>query len=159
MDGAGAQSADDPGNVFNTATDLPTGCSLAGNSSPVSTGNLQAGPVRRIGTDRRLDLHRQRGGCCCNDLDSTDNPPVSNDTSRIRGRYFNFHLRRNFPSGVYYVLVRSYHTGSRDCAVVGRGGNGAWQRHRHDKALETGRADPRNDRPGKRRRLLPAGFY
>ena len=39
---------------------------------------------------------------------------MSNHDNRIRGRYFNFQLRRNFPSGVYCVLVRSYHTGTED---------------------------------------------
>ena len=41
-------------------------------------------------------------------LEGTGNLLVSNDDDRIRGPHFNSQLRRNFPSGVYYVLVRSY---------------------------------------------------
>ena len=49
MDVAGAQPADGPGNVFNTATDLPLASSIAGNSSPGSAGTSSSWtcPARR----------------------------------------------------------------------------------------------------------------
>ena len=59
-----------------------------------------------------MDLHRRRSGCRCRDLESTGNLLVSNHDNRMRGRYFNFQLRRNSSSGVYDV--RSYHTGKGD---------------------------------------------
>ena len=83
---------------------------------------------------------------------------MSNDDNRIRGRYFNFQLRRNFLSGVYCVLVRSYHTGTEDYTMYAVDGTEPGSSNATAKALQNGGADPWRDRPGKRRRLLPAGF-
>ena len=109
MDGAGAQPVDGPGNVFNTATDLPLAVLDSRKQQPsIDRDILRLDLSGAAGQTDVWIYTAGEGGCCCRDLGSTGNLLVSNHDNRIRGRYFNFQLRRNFPSGVCYVLVRSY---------------------------------------------------
>ncbi len=106
--GARVQAADDHGDSFSTATNLPLGSSVAGRIDP--------------GDDRdvfRLDLSSRSGSTdvwiyTTGDLDtvgylydSGDNLIAANGNGLIGNSWTNFHLRWVLPRGVYYVAVRS----------------------------------------------------
>ena len=114
-DGAGAQTADDHSDSLNTATDLPLGTPIAGRIDPAEDNDIfkldlsdASGPTDVwIYTTGALDTF---GGL----FDSHGNLLVSNGNSRLPGRETAFHIRRSLPSGVYYVGVGSYRTGTGD---------------------------------------------
>ena len=114
-DGAGAQTADDHSDSLNTATDLPLGTPIAGRIAPAEDNDIfkldlsgASGPTDVwIYTTGALDTF---GGL----FDSHGNLLVSNGNSRLPGRETAFHIRRSLPSGVYYVGVGSYRTGTGD---------------------------------------------
>ena len=106
--GVGAQSVDDHGNFFSTATTLSLGSPVAGRISP--------------GDDRdyfRLDLSSASGVTdvwiyTTGDVDTfgglfdgNGKSIISNNDSFIEGTGTNFHLRRNLSAGIYYVGVSS----------------------------------------------------
>ena len=114
-DGAGAQKADDHSGSLNTATDIPLGTPIAGRIDPAEDNDIfkldlsdASGPTDVwIYTTGALDTF---GGL----FDSHGNLLVSNGNSRLPGRGTAFHIRRSLPSGVYYVGVGSYRTGTGD---------------------------------------------
>ena len=114
-DGAGAQTADDHSDSLNTATGLPLGTPIAGRIAPAEDNDIfkldlsdASGPTDVwIYTTGALDTF---GGL----FDSHGNLLVSNGNSRLPGRETAFHIRRSLPSGVYYVGVGSYRTGTGD---------------------------------------------
>ena len=114
-DGAGAQTADDHGDSLNTATGLPLGTPIVGGIDPAEDNDIfkldlsdAPGPTDVwIYTTGALDTY---GGL----FDSHGNLLVSNGNSRLPGRETAFHIRRSLPSGVYYVGVGSYRTGTGD---------------------------------------------
>ena len=107
--GVWGQAADDHGDSFATATNLPLGSSVAGRIDP--------------GDDRdvfRLDLSSRRGSTdvwiyTSGDLDSlgwlydsSENLLVHNDDGFIGSQQAGFHIRWVLPRGVYYVAVRGF---------------------------------------------------
>ena len=106
--GAWVQAADDHGDAFSTATNLPLGSSVAGRIDPGDDQDLF-----------RLDLTGRSGSTdvwiyTTGDLDTVGwlydshaNRIVGNDDGFIGDRGTNFHLRRVLPRGVYYVQVLS----------------------------------------------------
>ena len=108
--GAGAQTTDDHGNTFGTATTLTLGSSIAGRIDPGSDVDVF-----------RLDLTDRLGNTdvwiyTTGELDTVGGlydidprrPFLWNDASSIVGRAFNFHLRATLAPAVYYVGVFSY---------------------------------------------------
>ena len=106
--GVGAQSVDDHGNFFSTATPLSLGSPVAGRISP--------------GDDRdyfRLDLSSASGVTdvwiyTTGDVDTfgglfdgNGKSIIFNNDSFIEGTGTNFHLRRNLSAGIYHVGVSS----------------------------------------------------
>ena len=108
--GAGAQTADDHGNTFGSATPLALGTSLAGRIDPgndVDVFKLDLSTRSGITdvwmyTTGELDT---KGGLY--DVDPR-RPILWNDDSFISGRRLNFHLRASLAPGTYYVGVFSY---------------------------------------------------
>ena len=111
---AGAQTVDDHGGTFPTATPLPLGSSVAGRIDPGNDWDVF-----------KLDLS---GASVITDVwiyttgdfdtagwlyDSNGGLLVSND-DLTRGRENNFHLRAILPSGVYYVSVGGDRTETGD---------------------------------------------
>ena len=106
--GVWAQRADDHGDTFATATNLPLGSSVAGRIDPSDDQDIF-----------RLDLSGRSGSTdvwiyTIGDLDtvgwlydSDANRIVGNGDGSIGDRGTNFHLRRVLPRGVYYVQVFS----------------------------------------------------
>ena len=106
--GAWVQAADDHGDAFSTATNLPLGSSRAGRIDPGDDQDLF-----------RLDLTGRSGSTdvwiyTTGDLDTVGwvydshaNRIVGSDDGFIGDRGTNFHLRRVLPRGVYYVQVFS----------------------------------------------------
>ena len=112
--GAGAQTVDDHGGTFPTATPLPLGSSVAGRIDP--------------GNDRDVFKLELSGASVITDVwiyttgdfdtagwlyDSNGGLLVSND-DLTRGRENNFHLRAILPRGVYYVSVGGDRTETGD---------------------------------------------
>ena len=108
--GAAAQSGDDHGNIFNTATNLSLGTSI--------TARIDPGDDRDV---FKLDLSAASGQTdvwlyTTGELDTVGEfydvygaLLVSNDDRYTTGRNYNFQIRRNVPPGVYYLLVRTYY--------------------------------------------------
>ena len=106
--GVWAQRADDHGDIFATATNLPLGSSVAGRIDPSDDRDVF-----------RLDLSRASGSTdvwiyTTGDLDtvgwlydSSANLIVANGAGLIGNQRTSFHLRWVLPGGVYYVAVRS----------------------------------------------------
>ena len=105
--GSGAQSPDDHGNSFSTATDISLGSSMA--------GRIDYGLDADI---FKLDLSRASGFTnawiyTTGDLDSWGQLHDSNgrlialNNNLVRGREHNFHIRAYLPRGVYYIAVFS----------------------------------------------------
>ena len=106
--GARVEAADDHGDAFSTATNLPLGSSVAGRIDPSDDQDIF-----------RLDLSGRSGSTdvwiyTTGDLDtvgwlydSDANRIVGNGDGSIGDRGTNFHLRRVLPRGVYYVQVFS----------------------------------------------------
>ena len=108
--GAAAQTADDHGNNFDSATPLLLGSSIVGRIDPGDdvdafkldlTGRSGTTDVW-IYTTGELDT---KGGLY--HVDSSD-PFLWNDDSFISGRPYNFHLRATLGPGIYYVEVFSF---------------------------------------------------
>ena len=107
--GVWAQRADDHGDTFATATNLPLGSSVAGRIDPGDDVDFF-----------RLDLSRRSGSTdlwiyATGDLntdgwlyDSSGNLIVANGAGLIGNQRTNFHLRRVLPRGIYYVAVGSH---------------------------------------------------
>ena len=108
--GAGAQTNDDHGNTFASATPLSLGSSIAGRIDPGNDVDVfkldlssRSGPTDIwIYTTGELDTV---GGLY--DIDPR-NPFLQNDDSFISGRRLNFHLRATLAPGIYYVGVFSF---------------------------------------------------
>ena len=107
--GVGAQTNDDHGNTFDSATPLLLGSSIVGRIDPGDdvdafkldlTGRSGSTDVW-IYTTGELDT---KGGLY--HVDSGD-PFLVNDDSFISGRPYNFHLRALLAPGIYYVEVFS----------------------------------------------------
>ena len=107
--GVGAQTTDDHGNTFDSATPLLLGSSIVGRIDPGDdvdafkldlTGRSGSTDVW-IYTTGELDT---KGGLY--HVDSSD-PFLVNDDSFISGRPYNFHLRAPLAPGIYYVEVFS----------------------------------------------------
>ena len=105
--GSGAQSSDDHGNSFSTATDISLGSSMA--------GRIDYGLDADI---FRLDLSRASGFTnawiyTTGDFDSWGQLHDSNgrlialNDNLVRGTEHNFHIRAFLPRGVYYIAVFS----------------------------------------------------
>ena len=107
--GARVQAADDHGDAFSTATNLPLGSSRA--------GRIDHSDDRDV---FRLDLSGRTGSTdvwvyATGDLDtvgwlydSSENLLVHNDDGFIGSQRAGFHIRWVLPRGVYYVAVRGY---------------------------------------------------
>ena len=108
--GAGAQTNDDHGNTFASATPLSLGSSIAGRIDPGNDVDVF-----------RLDLSSRSGLTevwiyTTGELDTIGglydidprNPFLQNDDSFISGRRLNFHLRATVAPGIYYVGVFSF---------------------------------------------------
>ncbi len=107
--GVGGQTADDHGDTFATATNLPLGSSAAGRIDPDDDRDVF-----------RLDLSGRSGSTdvwvyATGELDtvgwlydSRADLLVVNDDSFVAGRWTSFHLRANLSPDIYYVAVRSY---------------------------------------------------
>ena len=107
--GAGAQTTDDHGNTFGTATALTLGSSIAGGIDPGSDVDVF-----------RLDLTDRLGNTdiwiyTTGELDTKGGlyhlepqPILWNENSYITGRWLNFHLRATLAPAVYYVGVFSF---------------------------------------------------
>ena len=108
--GAGAQTNDDHGNTFASATPLSLGSSITGRIDPGNDVDVfkldlssRSGPTEVwIYTTGELDTI---GGLY--DIDPR-NPFLQNDDSFISGRRLNFHLRATLAPGIYYVGVFSF---------------------------------------------------
>ena len=108
--GAAAQTADDHGNTFGSATPLSLGSSLSGRIDPGNDVDVfkldlsgRSGTTDVwIYTTGELDT---KGGLYHVDSDS---PFLWNEDSFISGRRYNFHLRATLGPGIYYVGVFSY---------------------------------------------------
>ena len=108
--GAGAQTNDDHGNTFASATPLSLGSSITGRIDPGNDVDVfkldlssRSGPTEVwIYTTGELDTI---GGLY--DIDPR-NPFLENDDSFISGRRLNFHLRATLAPGIYYVGVFSF---------------------------------------------------
>ena len=107
--GIWGQAADDHGDTFATATNLPLGSSVAGRIDPADDLDVF-----------RLDLSRRSGSTevwiyATGDLntdgwlfDSSGNLIAANGAGLIGNQWTNFHLRWVLPIGVYYVAVGSH---------------------------------------------------
>ena len=107
--GIWGQAADDHGDTFATATNLPLGSSVAGRIDPSDGRDVF-----------RLDLSRRSGSTdvwiyTTGDLDtvgwlydSNSNLLAHNDDGFIGNERANLHLRWALPRGVYYVAVRGF---------------------------------------------------
>ena len=108
--GAGAQTNDDHGNTFGSATPLSLGSSVAGLIEPGNDVDVF-----------KLDLSSRTGVTdvwiyTTGELDTKgglyhldpQNPVLWNDDSLISGRRLNFHLRATVAPGIYYVGVFSF---------------------------------------------------
>ena len=107
--GAWVQAADDHGNAFATATNLPLGSSVAGRIDPGDDVDFF-----------RLDLSRRSGSTdvwiyATGDLDTdgwlydhSGNLIVANGAGFIGNQRTNFHLRWALARGVYYLAVGSH---------------------------------------------------
>ena len=108
--GAGAQTGDDHGNTFASATPLALGSSIAGRIDPGDDVDVF-----------RLDLTGRSGNTdvwiySTGELDTVGGlfdinsrtPFLLNDDSFISGRLLNFHLRATLAPGTYYVGVFSF---------------------------------------------------
>ena len=108
--GVGAQTADDHGNTFGSATPLSLGSSIAGRIDP-------GGDVDVF----KLDLSDRSGATdvwiyTTGELDTVGglydidpkSPFLLNDDSFITGRPYNFHLRTTLAPSIYYVGVFSF---------------------------------------------------
>ena len=107
--GIWGQAADDHGDTFATATNLPLGSSVAGRIDPSDDRDVF-----------RLDLSRRSGSTdvwiyTTGDLDtvgwlydSNSNLLAHNDDGFIGNERANLHLRWALPRGVYYVAVRGF---------------------------------------------------
>ena len=105
--GSGAQSSDDHGNSFSTATDISLGSSMAG----LIDYGLDADVFK-------LDLSRESGFTnawiyTTGDFDSWGQLHDSNgrlialNNNLVTGTEHNFHMRAFLPRGVYYIAVYS----------------------------------------------------
>ena len=107
--GAGAQTSDDHGDTFGSATPFSLGSSIAGRIDPGDDVDVfkldlsgRSGTTDVwIYTTGELDT---KGGLY--HVDSSD-PFLWNDDSFISGRPYNFHLRATLAPGIYYVEVFS----------------------------------------------------
>ena len=108
--GVGAQTVDDHGNTFGSATPLSLGSSIAGRIDP-------GGDVDVF----KLDLSDRSGATdvwiyTTGELDTVGglydidpkSPFLLNDDSFIMGRPYNFHLRTTLAPSIYYVGVFSF---------------------------------------------------
>lgn len=108
--GAGAQTSDDHGNTFGSATPLALGSSVAGRIDPGDDVDVF-----------RLDLSSRSGNTdvwiySTGELDTVGGlydfdprrPFLLNDDSLISGRRLSFHLRTTLAPGIYYVGVFSF---------------------------------------------------
>ncbi len=108
--GADAQTADDHGNTFGTATPLSLGSSITGRIDPGNDVDVfKLDLTGRSGntdvwvyTTGELDT---KGGLY---LPSSVTPVLWNENSFITGRRLNFHLRATLAPGTYYVGVFSF---------------------------------------------------
>ncbi len=107
--GAGAQTGDDHGNTFGSATSLSLGSSIAGRIDPGNDVDVF-----------KLDLSSRSGVTdvwvyTSGDLDTwgglydgtSARAFLANDDSLINGRRYNFHLRATLAPAIYYVGVFS----------------------------------------------------
>ena len=108
--GVGAQTADDHGNNFGSATPLLLGSSIVGRIDPGD--DVDAFKLDLSGRSGTTDLWMYTTGelNTVGGLYDTDpkNPFLVNDDSFIIGRSYNFHLRATLGPGIYYVGVFSY---------------------------------------------------
>ena len=108
--GVGAQTADDHGNTFGSATPITLGASIAGRIDPGNDVDIfkldlsgRSGTTDVwIYTTGELDT---KGGLYHVDSSS---PFLWNEDSFISGRRYNFHLRASIAPGIYYVAVFSF---------------------------------------------------
>ena len=107
--GVTAQTADDHGDSFNDATNLPLGASIAGRIDPGDDRDVFK--LDLSGTSGITDVWIYTTG----DLDtrgwlydSNEDLLVYNDDSLLLGQEYSFNLRRSLSSGVYYLSVRSW---------------------------------------------------
>ncbi len=108
--GAGAQTTDDHGNTFGTATTLTLGSSITGRIDPGS--DVDVFKLDLTGRSGSTDVWIYSTG----ELDTVGGlydvdprrPFLVNDNSSIVGRPFNFHLRATLAPAVYYVGVFSF---------------------------------------------------
>lgn len=111
----GTTMNDDHGDSFGTATPLSLGSSVAGRidrSDDVDAFRLDLSDASGdtdvwVYTTGYLNTYGEL-------LHSTGSPLVSNDDSRIMGRYYSFGLRSILPPGVYYVTVTTPDTATGD---------------------------------------------
>ena len=109
--GAGAQTSDDHGNTFGSATPLPLGSSLSGR---IDLGNdVDVFKLDLSGRSGTTDVWIYTTGTT-DDFDawgtlhdSFGRTLIYNDDALISPNSFDFHLRRKLSSGIYYVGVRS----------------------------------------------------
>ena len=108
--GAGAQTSDDHGNTFGSATPLALGSSISGRINP---GNdVDVFKLDLTGRSGNTDVWIYSTG----ELDTVGalydfdprRPFLVNDDSLITGRRLNFHLRTTLAPGIYYVGVFSF---------------------------------------------------
>ncbi len=109
---------DDHGGSFPTATALPLDSSIAGRIEPGNDRDVFK--LDLSGTSGATDVWiyttgnlNTRGWL----YDSSGNRLAFNGDSHMAGRETNFSLRRNLPSGIYYISVRSWLTADGDYAT------------------------------------------
>ena len=108
--GAGAQTSDDHGNTFGSATPLSLGSSITGRIDPGD--DVDAFKLDLSGRSETTDVWMYTTG----ELDTkgglyhvdSSSPFLWNEDSFISGRRYNFHLRATLGPGTYYIGVFSF---------------------------------------------------
>ena len=108
--GAGAQTSDDHGNTFGSATPLSLGSSITGRIDPGD--DVDAFKLDLSGRSETTDVWIYTTG----ELDTkgglyhvdSSSPFLWNEDSFISGRRYNFHLRATLGPGTYYIGVFSF---------------------------------------------------
>ena len=107
--GVWGQSADDHGDTFHTATDLPLGSSVAGHIDPGDDVDFFRLDLSQ--RSRSTDVWIYATGDLDTDgwlYDHNGNLIVANGAGLIGNQRTNFHLRWVLPRGVYYLAVGSH---------------------------------------------------
>ena len=106
--GVTAQTADDHGDSFNDATNLPLGASIAGRIDPGDDRDVFKLDLSGASGTTDVWIYTTGGLDTLGWLyDSNEDLLVFNDDSLLVGQEYSFNLRRSLSSGVYYLSVRS----------------------------------------------------